>query len=103
MFGWLFSIFNGGTNNGSHEQGMETTNAVNPANGIPMANESIDVMGNPYGTDLNRLSELSDPIDLSSSDLGSGFSDDSFGGGGFDDSFGGYDDSFGGGFDDNNF
>ena len=26
---------------------------INPANGLPMMDDSVDVGGNPYGTDLN--------------------------------------------------
>jgi len=68
---------------------------VNPATGLPMINGigSVDVAGNPFGTDMNQ------------SDTHSALSDDTFGsafdttcGSGIDDSMGmGVCDSFGGG------
>lgn len=45
--------------------------SVNPANGMPMANCSIDVMGNPYGTDssfdndIGLSNSFDDPFDNS--------------------------------------
>lgn len=32
----------------------DTSNDINPANGLPMLNDSIDIEGNPYGTDLSH-------------------------------------------------
>lgn len=49
-------------------------NDINPANGLPMIDDSIDVNGNPFGTDFNDQSSFDN----------SGFDDhNDFGGGGF--------------------
>lgn len=50
--------------------------SVNPATGLPMLNRSVDVAGNPYGTDLRRR-------DAASAEAGS--SDDHLTGSSFDD------------------
>ena len=84
LFTWFSSIFNTESVNWS-APAQNDPPSINPANGMPMANESIDVMGNPFGTDLNHMNDFTDPIDISSSDPCGGFSDDSFGCGGFDD------------------
>lgn len=54
---------------------MDTT-GVNPANGLPMMDGGIDVMGNPFGTDM-----LSDSwsFDCGLGGCGSSFSDFDFG------------------------
>lgn len=42
---WLF---------GQHNQQSNVSNDVNPANGLPMINDSVDIKGNPYATDFNN-------------------------------------------------
>lgn len=36
---------------------------INPANGLPMINCSIDIHGNPYGTDLNDYQDYDHGLD----------------------------------------
>lgn len=103
FFGNLFSLNNA-------EQSQTTGADVNPANGLPMIDDNIDVAGNPYGTDLNDFyssfslqDNFDDHLDISSqNDFGSfddHASNSSFDNcGGFDDhnnfggsSFGGFD------------
>lgn len=60
------------------------THSVNPASGLPMINDCVDVGGNMFGTDTMG-STFDDSFNSSS--IGSPF-DDSFGSSMFDDSFG---------------
>ncbi|MBE3868095.1 hypothetical protein HJ160_02800 [Vibrio parahaemolyticus] len=62
----------------------EPINGINPASGLPMINDCMDVGGNMFGTDSTDIT-FDDPF--SSSSIGSAF-DDSFSGSAFDDSFG---------------
>ena len=43
FFGWLFDSDESSFN--------EPLHSVNPANGLPMLNDTVDVAGNPFGTD----------------------------------------------------
>lgn len=68
---------------GTDSQSITT---INPANGLPMIDNSIiDVAGNAYGTDSNdwSSSSISDNI-FSSSDWSSSSSSDSFSSSSFD-------------------
>lgn len=60
----------------AHGTEIMDTPRVNPANGLPMMDGGIDVMGNPFGTDL-----LSDSwsFDCGLGGCGSSFSDFDFG------------------------
>ena len=60
---------------------MNSCPGVNPANGLPMVDSSIDIAGNLYGTDS------SSSFDSSFEDPFSSSFDDSFSSGGFDDPF----------------
>ena len=50
LFGFLGNFFSLNSDSQTH---TTTGTDVNPTNGLPMINDSIDVNGNPYGTDLN--------------------------------------------------
>ena len=58
----------------------QSTNTINPANGLPMVSDTfIDVAGNPYGTDSSDWSSSSTwDSSCSTSDWGSSSSFDSF-------------------------
>ena len=45
LFDWFFG------SSPSEPFSSDPVPAVNPANGLPMLNDSIDIMGNPFGTD----------------------------------------------------
>ncbi|EPS3429161.1 TPA: hypothetical protein ACPHTU_000905 [Vibrio alginolyticus] len=62
----------------------EPINSINPASGLTMVNDCMDVGGNMFGTDSTDIT-FDEPF--SSSSIGSAF-DDSFSGSAFDDSFG---------------
>jgi len=48
LFDWLF----GETNEGATSfEASEPIHMVNPANGLPMQNDAIDIAGNLFGTD----------------------------------------------------
>jgi hypothetical protein len=64
----------------------QSTTTINPANGLPMIDNSIiDVAGNAYGTDSNDWSSSTIPDNsFSSSDWSSSSSSDSFSSSSFD-------------------
>lgn len=55
IFDRIFDYFSDHSGSGSAVSHTE----INPANGLPMVSGigSVDVMGNPYGTDLQRLED----------------------------------------------
>ena len=80
LFGFLGNLFS--LNNDQPTTGTD----INPANGLPMIDSSIDVKGNPWGTDLNNdhSSFSSSHDDFFKNDHNdSGFGGGDFGGGGF--------------------
>lgn len=50
---------------------------INPANGLPMIDDSIDVAGNPYGTDHSSITEITNHLDSASGFDSSSSLDDS--------------------------
>ncbi len=91
LFGFLGNFFSLNSDSQTH---TTTGTDVNPTNGLPMINDSIDVNGNPYGTDLNdfyssfssqdNFSNFDDNSSFASQDDFSSFDDhNDFGGGGF--------------------
>ncbi len=81
LFGFLGNLF-------SLNSDQPTTGTdINPANGLPMIDSSIDVKGNPWGTDLNNdHSSFSSHDDFFKNDHNdhNDFGDSGgFGGGGF--------------------
>ena len=74
FFGNLFSLY--------IDQPSAGTD-INPANGLPMIDSSVDVKGNPFGTDFNNdhssFSSHDDFFKNDHNDFGGG----GFGGGGF--------------------
>ncbi len=80
LFGFLGNLFS--LNNEQPTIGTD----INPANGLPMIDSSVDVKGNPYGTDFNNdHSSFSSHDDFFKND------NNDFGGGGFGGGFGGFD------------
>lgn len=82
IFSGFFSLFS----NGSTEKTSFGTE-INPANGLPMTDGigSVDVAGNPYGTDLSSINSGFDNSFFTSHDTsgGCGFSPGGSGFGGF--------------------
>jgi hypothetical protein len=66
---WLSNLFSGFL---SHDSTSSLSQphcpSVNPATGLPMANCSIDVEGNPYGTSSMEDEDLSPSINLLNQD-----------------------------------
>lgn len=57
LLAWLFgSPFDGLRGAASATSAL----SVNPASGLPMAGDSFDVAGNPYGTDSNGICGIDD-------------------------------------------
>lgn len=48
----------------------DDSRGVNPATGLPMINDAIDVGGNPFGTDLSDLGTGHDAFGTGSFDIG---------------------------------
>ncbi len=86
LLGFLGNLFS--FNNLSNDQPTTGGTDINPANGLPMIDSSVDIKGNPYGTDFNNdHSSFSSHDDLFKNDHndfgGGGFGGGDFGGGGF--------------------
>ena len=82
MFGFIKPLFGSSTAGSTDSLGtVASSPSINPATGLPMIDGcgSVDVGGNPFGTDL--FSDLSSGPDIGSFDWGSdsGSSFDSFG------------------------
>lgn len=100
IFSWFFS---------SQNTGFDTSHAgidINPANGLPMVDgsNSVDIMGNPYGTDFTSQNGFSSHCGsgsgFDSSTYHSGFGSDGFSSGGGSSFGGGFSGGFGGGMND---
>ena len=89
LFGFLGNLFSLNSDQPTTNSDQPTTGTdINPANGLPMIDSSIDVKGNPWGTDLNNdHSSFSSHDDFFKNDHndfgGGGFGGGDFGGGGF--------------------
>ena len=70
LWSWLFGGDEDDESIGSGAGVIDPTCTVNPATLLPMANEAVDVMGNPYG-----LGEPGGGVDHDEP-FASGFSDD---------------------------
>ena len=75
MFNWLGSLFSLDSSDSTSSFESECP-SVNPANGLPMVGCSVDIEGNPYGTDSSL--GMDDSFSSFSDDSFSSFSDDSF-------------------------
>ena len=76
----LFDFFNAFKGSGdNNESSIDSCSSINPANGLPMIeNSCIDIEGNPFGTDSISSFDMDNSFDTSSSfDDFSSF-DDSF-------------------------
>lgn len=73
------SLFNTSSIDSSFDNSISDSHSsmhtVNPANGLPMMDDSIDVMGNPYGTDNTWTNSFSDSFGSDSLSSSNSFSD----------------------------
>ncbi len=81
LFNWLSDVFGFGSSVGASTTSLTNDFCVNPANGLPMIDGmgSVDIQGNPFGTDSSPdLFGSTGMFDSGSSSSGTGFSDDSW-------------------------